>query len=145
MNLQRDKSTRQLNERLATSGLRFTAQRQHVYDVLLRRRDHPTAEEVFMRSKHSMPDISLATVYNCLDALVKCNLVRQVNLDRDASRFCPNMKEHSHFYCEKCEGVFDIDLSNNGTAGPIKLPEGFKVNHAEISFRGLCPRCAVKR
>ena len=40
-----------LNERLATSGFRFTPQRQHVYDVLLQKRDHPTAEEVFIRAK----------------------------------------------------------------------------------------------
>ncbi|MDB6109953.1 MAG: transcriptional repressor, partial [Pedosphaera sp.] len=61
-----------LTERLATSGFRFTPQRQHVYSVLLEKRDHPTVEEVFMRAKHGMPDISMATVYNCLDALVKC-------------------------------------------------------------------------
>jgi Fur family peroxide stress response transcriptional regulator len=54
----------ELNERLATSGLRFTAQRQHVYDVLLQTRDHPTAEEVFIRAKQTSPDISIATVYN---------------------------------------------------------------------------------
>ena len=31
-----------LNERLATSGFRFTPQRQHVFNVLLEKRDHPT-------------------------------------------------------------------------------------------------------
>ena len=41
----------QLNERLATRGFRFTPQREHVYAVLLRKRDHPTAEEVFIRRR----------------------------------------------------------------------------------------------
>ena len=68
-----------LNERLTTGGFRFTPQRQQVYDVLLQKRDHPTAEEVFIRAKKTMPDISMATVYNCLDALVKCGLARQVH------------------------------------------------------------------
>src|SRR5687768_7183727 len=86
-----------INEQLASSGLRFTPQRQQVYDVLLQKRDHPTAEEVFLRAKHRLPDISMATVYNCLDALVKCGLVKQVNVDRGATRFCPNMHEHCHF------------------------------------------------
>ena len=53
-----------LNERLATSGLRFTPQRQHVYSILLQKRDHPTAEQVFIRAKQDMPEISMATVYN---------------------------------------------------------------------------------
>ena len=60
-----------LNERLTTGGFRSTPQREHVYNVLLQKRDHPTAEEIFIRSKKTMPDISMATVYNCLDALVK--------------------------------------------------------------------------
>src|SRR3989338_8959508 len=90
-----------LDESLATSGLRSTRQRHHVYDVLLQKRDHPTAEEVFIRAKENMADISLATVYNCLDTLVQCGLVRQVNLDRTPTRYCPNMGEHCHFYCDQ--------------------------------------------
>lgn len=135
----------QLNERLATSGLRFTAQRQHVYDVLLEERDHPTAEEVFMRTKQTMPDISMATVYNCLDTLVKCNLVRQVNLDRGATRYCPNMTDHVHFYCDECCAVFDIDSKKATDPSQISLPKGFKLTHCEISLRGLCSECAGKQ
>ena len=97
-----EKKMPRINERLATSGFRFTPQREHVYSVLLEERDHPTAEQVFLRAKNGMPDISMATVYNCLDALVKCGLVKQVSLDRGAMRFCPNMHEHCHFYCESC-------------------------------------------
>src|SRR2546427_5667584 len=100
-----------LNERLATEGFRFTPQRRQVYSVLLDKRDHPTAEDVFIRAKHDRPEISMATVYNCLDALVKCGLVRQVTLDRGAARFCPNMTEHCHFYCDACGGVYDICFS----------------------------------
>src|SRR3954463_15701085 len=99
----RKKTDSQLSERLTTSGFRFTPQRQHVYDILLQKRDHPTAEEVFMRAKPNKPDISFATVYNCLHALVKCGVVRQVTLERGAARFCPNMSEHFHFYCGVCE------------------------------------------
>src|SRR5260221_12227722 len=134
-----------LNERLATSGFRFTPQRQHVFNVLLEKRDHPTVEDVFLRSKEEMPDISMATVYNCLDALVKCGLVRHVNLDRDATRYCPNMREHCHFYCEECNGVYDIDLIADGKSSGFDLPEGFKVKHFDVSIRGVCRDCADKR
>jgi len=95
------KSERELGERLATSGFRFTSQRRHVYDVVLQKLDHPTAEDVFIRAKRQMPDISHATVYNCLDALVQCGLVRQVQLERGATRYCPNMEEHCHYYCDE--------------------------------------------
>jgi len=134
--LKEDVSEFPLNQLLATRGLRFTPQREEVYRVLLEKRDHPTAEEVFMRAKHGMPDISMATVYNCLDALVKCRVVRQVTLERGATRFCPNMREHCHFYCDDCDEVFDIDLpSSQG----LPLPRGFKAERLDIAIHGQCP------
>src|SRR5581483_8053718 len=98
------------SERLNTSGFRFTPQRQRVYDELMQKRDHPTAEEVFIRAKKQMPEISHATVYNCLDALVKCGMARQVQFERGATRFCPNMHEHGHFHCSACGTIYDVDL-----------------------------------
>jgi Fur family peroxide stress response transcriptional regulator len=130
-----------LTERLSDSGLRFTPQRQHVYDVILQKRDHPTAEEVFIRAKKRMPEISHATVYNCLDALVKCGLVRQVQLERGATRFCPNMHEHGHFYCDSCGTVFDVNLP----AWDMPLPRGFKAEHFDIAIHGACPDCDRKK
>jgi Fe2+ or Zn2+ uptake regulation protein len=132
-----------LSQRLTTSGFRFTPQREHVYSLLLSKRDHPTAEEVFMRAKRDMPDISMATVYNCLDALVRSGVARQVNVDRGATRFCPNMREHCHFYCDTCEKVFDIELPNEGPAG-ITLPRGFKAARFEIAIHGFCAKCGSK-
>lgn len=130
-----------LNARLATSGLRFTPQRQHVYNILMDQRDHPTAEEVFIRAKKTMPDISIATVYNCLDALVTCGLVRQVHLDRVASRYCPNMQQHSHFYCETCGGVFDLDFDES--AARVGVPRGYEISQVDLAYRGACPACAT--
>ena len=128
-----------LGEQLARGGFRFTPQRERVYAVLLRKRDHPTAEQVFIRSKREMPEISMATVYNCLDALVKCGLARQVTLERGAARFCPNMREHCHFYCDGCDSVFDIDLpAETG----IALPQGYRAERYDIAIHGRCPACA---
>lgn len=137
------KFERELGERLATSGFRFTPHRQCVYDVLLQKRDHPTAEEVFIRAKRAMPEISHATVYNCLDALVQCGLVRQVQLQRGATRFCPNMEEHCHYYCDKCGAVFDVPLTADSAV--IPRPKGFRIDHYEIAVHGLCAECARKK
>jgi Fur family peroxide stress response transcriptional regulator len=131
-------------ERLASRGFRLTPQREHVYNVLLQQRDHPTAEQVFMRAKKGMPEISMATVYNCLDALVKCRLIREVNLDRVAMHYCPNMGEHFHFFCDACGGVFDIDFVENGSNGPVEIPQGFQATGYEISVHGACPKCSAK-
>ena len=144
MNLVGDnKQNGQLGERLSASGFRFTSQRRRVYDVLLQKLDHPTAEDVFIRAKRRMPDISHATVYNCLDALVKCGLVRLVQLERGATRYCPNMEEHAHYYCDECGAVFDVSLPADSTIMP--RPKGFKVDHCDIAVHGFCADCARKR
>jgi len=133
-----------LHERLEKGGLRTTPQRQHVYKVLVEKKDHPTAEEVFIRSKNGMPEISMATVYNCLDALVSCGLVRQVNQDREATRFCSNMQPHHHFYCDECGGAHDIEREDEFGAPPVSMPQGFQPSRYEVTIHGLCPECAAK-
>ena len=133
-----------INECIAEAGLRPTPQRSVVYGVLLGELDHPTADEVFLRAKHSKPDISMATVYNCLDALVKCDLVKQVNLDRSATRYCPNMGEHAHFQCEECGTITDFESKTKPKASGFRVPRGFKVKQVEMSLRGLCREGAKK-
>jgi Fur family peroxide stress response transcriptional regulator len=132
-----------LTEQLGATGFRLTPQRQQVYDVLLGKRDHPTAEEVFIRAKRQMPEISHATVYNCLDALVKCGLARQVTVDRGATRFCPNMHEHGHCHCDECGMVFDVDLP--AELPGVALPRGFKLHRYEVAMHGTCADCAKKK
>jgi len=144
MSRQKNRTSDDLTERLANSGFRSTSQRAHVYKVLVEERDHPTAEQVFIRAKRGMPEISMATVYNCLDALVRSGVARQVTVDRGAARFCPNMQEHCHFYCHKCDRVFDIDLPADEPVS-IRLPRGFSVEHYEIAIHGTCAACAKRK
>lgn len=131
-----------LDEALASNGLRTTRQRQLVYNVMMENKDHPTAEEVFWRVKDEIPHISLATVYNCLETLVDCGLIRQVNRDRDSTRYCGNLREHGHFYCNRCGMVIDIELSRDQILGLApELLNGFAVERLDISFRGFCSEC----
>jgi Fur family peroxide stress response transcriptional regulator len=126
-----------LARRLADSGLRATPQREVVYDVLLKKRDHPTADEVFVRVKPELPGISLATVYNCLETLVQCDLVRAVNFERGPTRYCPNLRPHAHFHDEATGATHDIDLPP-AVLAKIKsvLPAGYEADAVEITFRG---------
>ena len=134
---------RHLTEQLVATGLRLTPQRQQVYDVLLQKRDHPTAEEVFIRAKKAMPEISHATVYNCLDALVKSGLARQVTVERGATRFCPNMMEHGHFHCSTCGTVYDVDVPSELPC--VAMPRGFKPLRHDVTIHGICADCGKKK
>ena len=89
-----------------------------------------------------MPSISLATVYNSLEALVSSGLVKQVNLDRAPTRYCPNTQEHGHFFCENCHEVQDVQLLPGHDIPQFLLPEGCVVTQHEVSLKGLCQKCS---
>ncbi len=126
-----------LSERLKACDVRPTPQREVVLKVILEKRDHPTADEIFARVKAQMPTISLATVYNCLETLVSCDLIRQVNLERGATRYCPNLHEHAHFHDNATGAIHDIDLPTDVLKRLREiLPPGFEPSSIELTFRG---------
>lgn len=130
-------TTETLNRKLAQAGLRSTRQREVVYNAILSKRDHPTADEIFARVKSEMPTISLATVYNCLDTLVQCHLVKQVHLERESTRFCPNLSEHAHFHDNDTGQVFDVQLDQEILEKLSSLlPENLEPSSIDITFRG---------
>ena len=127
---------------MVQGGFRLTPQRRQVYEVLMAKRDHPTATEVFIRTQKKMPSISLATVYNCLETMVGNGLVKAVHVDREPTRFCANLREHGHFHCTECAQIADIEFTPaHGKAW--KLPVGFLVTQHDVTLRGLCADCVT--
>jgi Fur family peroxide stress response transcriptional regulator len=100
--------------------------------------------EVFMRVKGTVPSISLATVYNCLETLVECGVVKHVHHERESSRYCANLEEHAHLFCESCGSVTDLPLrAKRRTEDIWEMPADSVVTGRDVSFRGLCPACAA--
>ncbi|MBP7483184.1 MAG: transcriptional repressor [Lacunisphaera sp.] len=131
------RQSRGLSEQLKARDVRPTPQREVVLKVILEKRDHPTADEIFARVKASMPTISLASVYNCLDALVQGGLVRSVNFERGPTRYCPNLHPHAHFHDEATGATHDIELpAELLTQVKTILPAGYDASTVEIIFRG---------
>ena len=125
---------------LSDAGLRPTRQREVVYEVICGEKDHPSAELVHERAKHRMDGISLATVYNCLESFVSSGLVRQLNFQRQPSRYCPFTEENphfAHFHCRRSGRVYDVILSDRvRSLIESELPEGLHAEQIEVSMAG---------
>ncbi len=133
-----------LSEKLKACDVRPTPQRETVLKVILEKRDHPTADEIFARVKSTMPTISLATVYNCLEALVQGGLIRQVNFERSSTRYCPNLREHAHFHDETTGRIHDVDLPAEFVDRLRQiLPPGYDARSIELNFRGSAAKTAA--
>ena len=98
---------------------------------------------MFARVKTERPGISLATVYNCLETLVQCDLVRAVNFERGPTRYCPNLHPHAHFHDVRTGKTHDVDLPP-AVLEKVKaiLPSGYDASSVEIIFRGKAVKSA---
>lgn len=131
-----------LETALARKGMRSTKQREQVFAVILESNDHPAADVVYTRVKEQMPSISMATVYNCLETLTDCDLIRQVNFEREPSRYCfakEYRKHHAHFHCKTTGKVIDVDLPTEFIESLSHyLPAGFKIDKIDLTLSGSC-------
>jgi Fur family transcriptional regulator, peroxide stress response regulator len=131
-----------LETALQRGGQRSTKQREHIFSVLLEKLDHPTADEVYARARADMPTISLATVYNCLETLSSSGLVKQVNFEREPTRYCANLTTHAHFYCKESGEIEDIELTQEIIdLLQAALPKGHTAHRIDIAFDGKCDEC----
>ncbi len=94
-------------------GLRCTRQRVAIYDRLRASKSHPTAEELFEDVRHSCDGLSLATVYNTLEALCEAGLCRKLSLNCGCARFDADIEPHLHLLNDDTGEIHDVptDLS----------------------------------
>lgn len=84
----------------ARHDLRWTRQREAVYTALRETNRHPTPEQLHHLVCAHDPSISLATVYNTLDALCDADLCRRFAIERggssNAHRYDADTQDHAH-------------------------------------------------
>lgn len=99
-----------LRQSLARSGHRLTGQRRLVYEAVARFNGHPNAEEVYRLVRQRAPKVSLATVYNGLEALVEAGeLGKLPRVDTMPARYELRKDVHHHARCVDCDMLWDLD------------------------------------
>ena len=106
-----------LNKVLKTEGLRYTEQRQAVWDEILRIQDHRDAEDIYLTLVRKNIKVSRATVYRTIDVLVKNRLVRKMDVGDGRSLYEPrlNNEHHDHMICMDTGKIIEFyneDLEN---------------------------------
>lgn len=81
---------------LRDHGLRATRQREDVYLALASNKCHMSADELHVAVDGHSPGMSLATVYNTLEALAQAGLCRKIPSAAGASRYDADVTEHAH-------------------------------------------------
>lgn len=122
--------------------MRYSKQRNLVYEIVLKSMDHPTAEVIYQRARYELPNISLGTVYRNLNELVKLNKIRKINIQDGSDRFDITLEPHMHFYCQYCKNVVDLDENSfNDFIDKLETNNNIKIVSRQISFTGICSKC----
>jgi Fe2+ or Zn2+ uptake regulation protein len=99
-----------LRAALEKAGWRFTRQRAAVFAHLRAVDSHPTAEQVFAAVRQQIPNISLATVYKALEALVDAGLAARLADAGGPAHYDGRPEPHYHLRCERTGQVRDLPL-----------------------------------
>ncbi len=123
------------------SASRNSKQRDAVLSDLLARYDHPTAEEVYLSVKKTLPNISLATVYRNLCFLNEDGKIFSIN-GRDAVHYDAHLHEHNHLLCRSCGRIYDVNICINPTfMDDANMNFDGCVDSYSLLFQGLCKNC----
>jgi Fur family peroxide stress response transcriptional regulator len=139
------KTTQEAIHQLRQAGHKITPQRREILHILEGNTSHPTAEAVFTDLQATMPDASLATVYNTLNELVRVGLVHMLETHADgAVHFDPNTDEHAHLVCRCCGRIVDLEVDPHALRLSDAQANGFQVFQRQLTYYGTCPDCQDK-
>lgn len=127
-------------------GVPLTVHRRVVFETLLGREDHPTADQVYSEVQARLPGVSRTSVYRILEMLVATSMVTKVCHPGSAARFDPKTRQHHHLVCLSCERIIDVE---DPRMDCLPLPDvhgcGFQIDDYHVHFRGTCAECLRKR
>ncbi len=121
-------------------------QRDAIVAFLMTRKDHPTADTIYMNIKKEFPNISLGTVYRNLALLSERGDILKLSYDGGADRYDASVEPHYHFICQECGEVTDIEMESFDQEIIDKVNNIFpgETRESVIYFRGTCEKCLRK-
>ncbi|HOU64249.1 MAG: transcriptional repressor [Bacteroidales bacterium] len=138
----------QISEKFRQNKLKITPQRIAIYNALLERTDHPTAEVIYQEIQPQFPGISLSTVYNTLEMLCEKGLIQKVKTGRDNMRYDAIEQPHHHLYSaqtDRMEDYFDEELDQwLKEYFSRKHIKGFKIQDIKLQITGIFEENNVK-
>ena len=132
-------------QKLQKNGMRITAQREAIVEILLQSEKALEPIEVYDLTRQKHPSLGMVTVYRTMECLEELGLLQKVHQDSGCNKYLKVKEGHNHLMvCRKCgKAVYFKGLDMEAQFENIAHQYGFNLEEHWLQLNGLCQQCRV--